>query len=432
MQLHQNIPTISSVLPTTPIASPPIGTLHPATPAPTPYRFLIEAILFLTYAAFGLSWIAITPLLTDLQTHFSVDNTTVALLYTAVAVAKVIAPLLTGLIATRLGARRTLLAGSTLIAIAALSALSPRFGGFVAGRFLFGLGGAVVVTLLAPTVMRWFPRGELPVVNALNNVAVNTGVAATLFLTGPLATRIGWRGTLLLYAGVSALFAAAWAIFGRCSPPSAPSLPGPASHRGARFADVWRMRETWLIALAFTAPLALYLAFNTWLPRYYLEARHFDRATATGFTGLFNLVGIPAAIAGGLLTRRLGLRRPLLVGAGLLLCFSSLAMLLLASPSLLLCAAILLGVALFIAGSALITTAMELPGSTPERVGLVMATMLSTAYLASAAAPLVVGWLRDRTGSFLPGLVGWAAFSSLLAVAGWLLPETGPARRKVF
>jgi cyanate permease len=39
---------------------------------------------------------------------------------------------------------------------------------------------------------------------------------------------------------------------------------------------------------------------------------------------------------------------------------------------------------------------------------------------------VLVGWLHDTTGSFLPGLAIWAAFSWVLALGGLLLPETGP------
>ncbi len=396
------------------------------------YRFVVAAILFLTYAAFGLSWIAVTPLLGELQREFRVGPTAVSLLNAAVSFAKVVAPLATGLFAARVGLKRAILAGSACIACAAGAALSPGFAGFVAGRFVFGLGGAVVVTLLGPMVMQWFPPGERPLANAVNNVAVNTGVAVTLFTTGPLAARLGWRGALLAYAALSVLLAVAWAIAGRERPVAVAAVAAAGCAPRARFREVWRRRETWLIAIAFAAPLALYLAFNTWLPRYYMEARGLDRAAASRWAGLFNLVGIPAAVAGGVLTRRLGLRRPFLVAAGFGLSASAFAMIYARASNSIFVAAVVLGICLFIAGAALVTTAMELPGVTPDHVTLIMGTMFSVAYVVSSASPLVVGWLRERTGSFVPGLGLWAALSSLLALAGLLLPETGPRANRYF
>ncbi|MFZ5477528.1 MAG: CynX/NimT family MFS transporter [Myxococcota bacterium] len=387
---------------------------------PSPYRFVVEGILFATYAAFGLSWIAVTPLAAEIQQEFGVGATGFAMLNTLVSIAKIVAPLLTGLLAVRFGVKRTLLVGSALIAASAVAPFAPGFELFLASRFVFGVGGAMVVTLLGPAVLQWFPKDEMPIVNALNNVAVNTGITITLFLTVPLAARLGWRDVLLAYSLVSVALTVAWAVFGRERGEAGGKAAG-----DARYRDVWRMRETWLVALCFSGPLSLYLAFNTFLPRYYVEAFGMEKAAASQYTGLFNLVGIPAAVIGGWATRRLGLRRPFLLGAGTLIGFAAFGMFLSPDPRVLLASAVVLGACLFVGASPLVTTAMELPGMTPAKVGLVMGTMLSFSYVLSSASPLLVGWLRDTTGSYVPGFAVWAAYSWVVALGGWLLPETG-------
>jgi len=390
------------------------------------YRWVVEAVLFVTYAAFGVSWIAVTPLLPEIGAGLHATNAQLGLLTTAVSAAKIIAPLLTGWAALRFGYKRTILVGATCIVASALLPLSHGLVSLLAARFVFGLGGAVVVTLTGPTVMQWFGAAELPIVNGINNVAVNTGITITLFATVPLAARFGWRRTLFAYAAVNAACALAWALLGRDGAPRSTA----AAHRPAvRYADVWRMGETWLLTAAFLFPLALYLALNSWLPAYYVEAFGLSRLAASRYTGLFNLVGIPAAVLGGVLTRRVGLRRPFLVGAGVAIGFGALGMILFRDPQLLRISALVLGTAFFIAGSPLITTAMELPGVTPQHLSLIMGTLFSCSYLVSSLSPLLVGWLRDRTGSFVPGLVLWAVASWALALCGLLLPETGPRAR---
>lgn len=392
---------------------------------PTRYRFVIEALLFVTYALFGLSWIGVTPLIPELQRRFAISSAEVGLMNTAVSLAKVVAPLLTGYLAVRLGLKRTILLGSACIGSAIAAPLVRSYRLFLLSRFVFGLGGAVVVTLLGPAVLRWFPRRELAVVNALNNVAANTGIALALFATVPLASALGASGTLTLYAALNLLLLGAWALLGREGDAPTPT----AALAPARYRDVWRRRETWLATLAFASTLALYLAFNTWLPRYYVEVFGLSPAAAARATGLFNLVGIPSAILGGVLTARLGRRRPFLIGAGLLVSAAAFGMFLHPSPLLITASAIALGVAFFIAGSPLFTTVMELPGVTPAHLSLIMGTLFSVSYVISSCSPVVVGLLRDRTGSFLPGLVLWSLLASGLALAGLLLPETGPAGR---
>jgi cyanate permease len=392
----------------------------------TPYRFVVETLLFLTYAVFGLSWIAITPLVGEVQAAFDISGAQLGMLTTMVSIAKVIAPLLTGLLAVRIGLKKTILLGSLFISAAALAPLATDYYTFLGARFVFGVGGAIVVTLLGPMVMQWFPKEELPIVNAFNNVAVNTGITVTLFATVPLAAQLGWRGTLLAYGLVSVALMVAWAVLGRDQAPAPGAAAAAASAPAVGYMDVWRMRETWIIALSFAGPLALYLAFNTWLPKYYMEAFAMDKATASQYTGLFNLVGIPTAIAAGFLTKKLGLRRPFIIGAGLLMGFAAFGMFLSSNPAVILVSAVLLGVALFTYVAPLFTIPMEMKGMTSAHVSLMMATVFSVAYFFSSFSPVVVGWMHDASGSFVAGLSIWAAFSWILAVGGWLLPETGP------
>lgn len=391
------------------------------------YRFVVEALLFLTYAVFGLSWIAVTPLSAEIQESFRITAAQFGLITTLVSMAKVVAPLATGLLAVKIGIKRTALIGSLCISCAALAPLAADFNLFLASRFVFGVGGAMVVTLLSAAVMQWFPKGELPLVNALNNVAVNTGITVTLFTTVPLSGMLGWRKTLLVYGLISVGLLVAWAVFGRDR--VAASTAQAENAETARYIDVWRMKETWIIALSFAGPLALYLAFNTWLPKYYMEAFGMTKAAASQYTGLFNLVGIPTAIVAGILTKQLGLRRPFIIGAGGLMGFAGFGMFLFNQPALLMVSAVCLGVALFTYVSPLFTAPMELPGMTPQKVSLMMGTVFSFAYVFSSLSPVVVGYLRDTTGTFTLGFGIWAAFSWVLALGGLLLPETGPGRR---
>ena len=92
--------------------------------------------------------------------------------------------------------------------------------------------------------------------------------------------------------------------------------------------------------------------------------------------------------------------------------------------------AVLLGIGLFIPTAAIATLLMELPGMTPRHVSLIMGTMFSFCYVVSAFAPNLVAFLRDKTGSFVPGFVVLTVLSWVIFVAGFLLPETGPKGRK--
>lgn len=384
---------------------------------------LIQVLLFLVYCAFGVSWLAFAPLLGDLEAAFGISHAQAGLLVSAVSLAKAFVPLLAGLLASRFGLKRTLSVAALLCSLSVLVPLAPSFGALLALRFLFGVGGATVVTLSGAVLMGWFSTEELPMVNGLNNVAVNTGISLALFATVPMATAIGWRGTLSIFGWVSLALAIAWMAMGQ---------EGHGADRKAHDTGllqvVLRRRETWLLALAFTGPLALYLALNTWLPAYYQSAFAMTKGAASAVTGVFNLVGIPAAILGGFISGRIGLRRPLIVLSGLLLPVAAAGMVLASDAAYRMLFSVLLGASFFLYVSPLFTIPMELPGVDSRQVALMNGVVYSVAYTVSFVSPMVVGWLKDAGAGYVPGLLLFAGLSTVLAVCGSLLPETGPRR----
>ncbi len=69
---------------------------------------------------------------------------------------------------------------------------------------------------------------------------------------------------------------------------------------------------------------------------------------------------------------------------------------------------------------------MELPGVTPRTGAIVLALALGVGNVGGFAGPLIVGYLADLTGSYMPGLIICCALSLSLFAGGVLLPETGP------
>ena len=407
---------------------------------PSPYRWVVEGLLFAIYAAFGLSWLAYSPLLKDLAATYGVAPKEAADVISLVSISKAFVPLFAAWLAARLGVSRALLLGASLAGLAIVAPLAPSFQALLACRFAFGIGGAIVVTLMGAQVMAWFPKHELALVNGLNNVAVNTGITISMFATVPLAGALGNQRALLALGTLNVALALAWGLLGRgpregeaptaaAAAPKADSTSSDArAASDASVAAMARRRETWCIAMAFTGALGLYLALNTWLPTYYQEAFGLTRAQAAQVTALFNLVGIPTALAGGVITTRLGLRRPLIIAAGLVMPVAAMGMVLATTSSLRVLSAALLGASFFLYVAPLFTVPTELPGMDAPRVAAMTGVVFSVAYIASYIAPKVVGLLREHTGSYVPGFALFATTSLLLALGGYLLPETGPGR----
>lgn len=391
-----------------------------------PYRFLIETLLFSSYFVFGMSWIGYSPFLKEIQQQFALDYTRTGLVISAVSFAKIFVPLVAGILAVRLGVSRAILIGNLCICASLYTPLASDFSALVVSRILFGVGGAIVVTLLGPAVLQWFPRNELAIANGFNYVAVNSGITASLFVTIPLAVSFGRTRTLLAYAAVSTGIALAWLIFGRDRFP----VNRTASVSSfATYGEILRMKEAWWLTFAAAGPLCVYLVFNTWLPTFYKESLGLGAAKAAQLTGLANMVGIPAAIVGGVLAQHTGRRKPFILASGALTGAAAFGLFLTTNLTVLSISAVFFGIGLFLWVAPLTTLAMELPDMTPQKLAVLNGVFFSVGYLLAFLAPLIAGRLRDATGSFIPGFVVFSVFAFSLLVGGSMLKETAPSRK---
>jgi ACS family glucarate transporter-like MFS transporter len=92
-------------------------------------------------------------------------------------------------------------------------------GSLVALRFLMGAAQAPVFPVLSGhTIARWFPLSGWAFPNALTNMGLTLGAAATAPLIAWLILSFGWRGSFALIAPLAFLSAGAWWWYGRDDP----------------------------------------------------------------------------------------------------------------------------------------------------------------------------------------------------------------------
>jgi nitrate/nitrite transporter NarK len=140
------------------------------------------------------------------------------------------------------------------------------------------------------------------------------------------------------------------------------------------------------------------------------------------------LIGSPAAIAGGLLGAKTGVRKPFLIASGLMLGIGVFAAVLLTGISAII-GLILIGIGLLFYTGILFTIPMEIPDMTPETAGLMIGIITFVGMQCGFIAPLVVGWIESQTGSLKEGLLFFGVFGLLMAVLPNFLDETGPSTR---
>ncbi len=394
------------------------------------YKLVVEGLLFGMQAVLGIVWMAPAPLLSIIIEHYSINRAAAGLVISLISIALTFAAIPGAVVAAKIGAKRAVLLGGLLMATAIFVPIIDSFPVYLTTRLLLGGGLALIGPAVAALMMQWFESQELPIVNGLNLVAVSIGISIALFIAVPMSEAMGWKTTLGLTGLLALGLALAWLVLGRerASPRQETGVFS-ASTSWRSIGQVLKNRVTLLMGLAVTGPFALYNALTSWLPTYYNQAFQMPLASASSLTGLLNLVGIPAALLGGILPSAIGLRRPFLLVPGVAMPFLALGVFLTPNPLILYPAVVALGICLWVYVPSIITLPMELRAMTPALAGVMIATGFGIGDVGAFVSPIAVGWVADATGSYVPAFLLWSGLSWTLLVAALLLPETGPKGR---
>ncbi|MGI8577518.1 MAG: MFS transporter [Nocardioidaceae bacterium] len=147
----------------------------------------------------------VDPILKPIADQLGASPSQVSLLFTSYMAVMGVAMLITGVVASRIGAKRTLLLGLVVIIIgAALAGMQDSINGVVAFRAVWGLGNALFIATALATIVS-SAKGSVGQAIILYEAALGLGIAAGPLIGGELGS-ISWRGP---FFGVSVLMAVA-------------------------------------------------------------------------------------------------------------------------------------------------------------------------------------------------------------------------------
>jgi CP family cyanate transporter-like MFS transporter len=317
------------------------------------------------------------------------------------------------LLTARLGARRAMILGLWIIAIAAaLRGVGPSIAMLFAATIVMGVGIAMIQPAFPTLARAWFGA----------RVAFGTGIWANGLLSGEaLSASLTLPFVLPLVGGSWERSFVAWSV-----PVAVTALAlgavrdfggGDTAVGGAWLPD-FRDRRVWLLGTFQAAASLTYFGANTFLP---------DFLHATGQAGLvapslaaLNIAQIPAALAVGLIPMRiLGQRATSWIVAAAIL--AALAGVLMGGGGVTVAAAALLG----LTGAYILTLSFALPAllAPAHEIARLAAGTFTLGYTISFLTTLVSGAAWDVThapaAAFLPMLLAVA----IVAVLG---PRLGP------
>ena len=241
----------------------------------------------------------VDPILPAISHELHASPSEVTLLFTSYLVVTAVAMLITNWVSSRLGAKKTLIAGLALIVVfSAAAGASPGIGGIIGFRAGWGVGNALFIATSLAVIVASASGGFAGAI-VLYETALGVGIAMGPLLGGILG-EISWRGP---FFGVSALMAIAL-IATIVLVEKTPKPP----HKTSLSAPLRALRHRGLLTMALTA-LCYNWGFFTVLGYAPFPMNLSPIKLGLVFTGWGILVALFAVFGAPMLQGRLGIAR---------------------------------------------------------------------------------------------------------------------------
>ncbi|QRY44913.1 MFS transporter [Mycolicibacterium boenickei] len=363
----------------------------------------VWAVAFASVVAFmGIG--LVDPILKPIADNLDASPSQVSLLFTSYMAVMGVAMLVTGVVSSRIGPKRTLLLGLVIIiAGAGLAGMSDTVMQIVGWRALWGLGNALFIATALATIVN-SAKGSVAQAIILYEAALGLGIAIGPLVGGVLGS-ISWRGP---FFGVSALMAFALVITAFLLPAT------PRAERATTLADPFRaLRHRGLLGVAITALLYNFgfftlLAFTPFpldMTAHQIGLIFFGWGLALAFTSV---------VVAPRLQHRFGTVRVLILN---LLAFTTVLAAMAVwteSKTVLASGVVIAGLFIGINNTLITETVMK---AAPVERGVASAAYSFLRFGGAAIAPWLAGVLGEQVSVHLPYWVGAAA---VLAAAGVL------------
>lgn len=355
----------------------------------------------------------VDPILPAISADLGATATQTMLLFTSYLLVTGCAMFFTSFVSSRVGAKKTLLAGLALIVIfAALAGASDSVGMIIGLRAGWGLGNALFISTALATIVGAASRGADSAI-ILYEAALGLGIAVGPLLGGALGS-ISWRGPFFGTAALMGIALVALLILlGKAGEKPAP-VPLTATFGALRHPA---LRTLGLAALCYNFGFFSLLA---WSP-FPLEAA----ATSSGiaefgahqlgliFCGWGIALAVTSVLVAPLLTRRFGRRRTLYAMLAALVVVMAVLALNVANLVILVVGIVVGGLFLGVMNTVLTESVME---ATDLPRAVASSTYSGVRFVGGAAAPALAGVIATALGYGAPYWIGCAGLLAAIAI----------------
>jgi CP family cyanate transporter-like MFS transporter len=367
-------------------------------------RLGLLAGLFLAGLALRPQIVGVGPLIPEIEDDLDVSHAAAGLLTTIPLLCMGVFALPAPRVSRRYGTRLAIAFCLALIgAFGVARAIAPGAAGVILLTFGVGIGLGLAQALMPVAVKERF-AGRPAFATGIYVLGFNIGSALSSAFAVPIADAAGsWRWSLVVFSAVTLALVPAWIWLTLAERP----------HRREEVASVrlpFHSGTAWRLVGIFGAMACVFYGLNSWLPDAYVE-RGWSAGKAGALLAVLNITALVTTLTIPWLSDRTGGRRAYLVGFGTALATSAVGFA--AVPG----GAWVWAAVVGLSTGAMFPLVMTLPvdvGRRPSEVVSVAGLMLGVGYLIGALAPLLLGAVRDVTGTYTTTL--W-----LIAVSGGIL-----------
>lgn len=389
------------------------------------YAWLVWALAAISFGYAFFHRVAPSVMVSDLMAEFAIGGAMLGTLSALYFYPYVLLQIPLGALLETVGTRILLTCSLSLAALGSvLFGLALQIELAYLGRILIGVGCSVGFLGSLALARNWFPAGQFGFLAGLSMFAAMT---SGIIAQAPLAYFVdafGWRNSLFLLGAVGFGLAILVFLLMRNAPADKLQISGARFDKVA-FLSSLRLaashREVWKISfVALTLSGPMLTLGGLWGTPYLIVAYDLDRPHAAFLMSLLLFgwaVGAPAA---GILSDRMGRRRPILVAGCFIVCL--MLFLLIFTPHLPLPAAVTIMIMLGLSGGSMATCFALVSDVLPDKITGAATGIVNALTVASGAVlQPVVGLLLDlqsvdRTTSYTDDAFR-LAFCAILAAA---------------
>jgi cyanate permease len=379
----------------------------------------------LSYGALLFVWFSLPAYLNPIIDGLGLTGTQAGVLAGAIPLTYIPIGLVSGLVIDRLGARTGIGVGVTLAGLGQVGrAHAVDFPTMLAWTLLMGVGATGITFGLPKLASELYPTDRVGRAASVYLVGSYAG-SATAFAFGRsvLGPALGgWRPLFVASGLVTLGVAAVWTVAAWYVPAGRHETDAGGDFSlaslSADMRSVLGHRDIRLLVVLGTMYLLVLHGVQGWLVTV-LETRGFEAGLAGTVTSLLVVGQVAGVLAIPAVAERLDRTREALVVCGGLACAGVLG--LLTEPGLvglLVAPVMLVGFGMGGLSPLIRAIPVELEGVGPELTGTAVGVVFAVGEIGGFLGPVIIGSLRDITGSFTPGLLLCAAATLIAAGAG--------------